>query len=46
MYLGEHYLSNEKWQSIYEDYGGKRKNGYISTVERIKARKKNRKKKK
>ena len=45
MYLGNYYISREKWQTIYEDYGGKRKNGYISTPERNKARKKNRKKK-
>ena len=45
MYLGNHYISNEKWNSIYESYGIPRKNGYISTVERIKAKKKNRKKK-
>lgn len=46
MKLGNHYFSNEKWQTIYESYGIKRKNGYISTVERNKARKKHNKKKK
>jgi len=45
MYLGNHCISSEKWQTIYEEYGIKRKNGYISTPERIKARKKHRKKK-
>lgn len=46
MYYGGYCISSEKWQTIYEDCGGKRKNGYISTPERIKAKKKHHKKKK
>jgi hypothetical protein len=44
MYLGNFTVSRDKWTTIYEQYGIPRKNGYITTAERIKAKKKHRKK--
>jgi len=44
MYLGNFTVSRDKWTTIYEQYGIPRKNGYITTAERIKAKKKHHKK--
>lgn len=46
MHLGNITISNDKWMNIYESLGKKRQNGYISTEERIKAKKKHRKNRK
>lgn len=45
MNLGNFTVSADKWTTIYDGYGIPRKNGYITTAERIKAKKKHRKKK-
>lgn len=45
MYLGDFTISRDKWNTIYEGFGIPRKNGYITTEEKIKARKKHKKKK-
>ena len=45
MYLGNFTVSMDKQTTIYEGYGIPRKNGYITTAERINAKKKHKKKK-
>lgn len=37
--------SKDKWMTCYESFGMKRKNGYITTAERNKAKKRHNKKK-
>ena len=39
------YMTRDKWTTYYDSIGIKRKNGYITTAERNKARKKHKKKK-
>ena len=45
MYDDIFYLSRDKWITYYDSINIKRKNGYITTAERNKARKKHKRKK-